>query len=125
MTWRVEEAPGFLDTVVDYAGRYSPEELADRIETFVIWKKTGGPCPFSADKASGRIGGRVVFSAYRDAGFHHCHLDIKGTEPLLAYRLFLSERRIVLLCITDHKAMFEMPKRFYRLYRATRFGHPR
>ena len=70
---------------------------------FARWKQdqAAPPCPFSDDKQSGTRSDGTVFAPYRNLGLRHCHLDITGADPMIAYRLFPDDGngdRLLMLC---------------------------
>lgn len=121
MSYTVEQSDIFDDSLRAAARLYPPLKLIDRILAFIRWKDAGSDeaaCPFSADKPSGHRPNGTDFSKYINAGIRHCHLDLVGTEPLLAYRQFEAERRILMLCVTSHAEMFEgNEKHFFKRVR--------
>jgi hypothetical protein len=114
-----EFGPSMMRAATINAGRFDVVGLSMAIAKFVEWKRAGGspPPPFTDDKWSGRRPDGVEFRPYIRGNFRHCHLDLDGTDPLLAYRQWDDEQRIYLVCITSHREMFHgAERRFYRLY---------
>ena len=97
--------------------RYGRNAVEDKVADFLICKQTGRDpvTVFSDDKPSYDPGNGYTYKSYQD--IRHCHLDIDRADPLLAYRIFEAEKKIVLIAITDHREMFQQKKKFVS-------GHP-
>lgn len=112
---RIEESDIFDASMAGMAMRYGGHlRLAGKVLQFIRWQQGGGPCPFSADKQSGVRGDGTVFAKFRDLNLRHCHLDIDQADPMLAYRVFPGEDRILMLCVTDHRQMFGDERAFWK-----------
>jgi hypothetical protein len=111
--YTLEYSAVFGDTMSHAAtvntGRFDIVRLSMAVAKFIDWKKSGiiSPPPFTDDKWSGYRPDGTVFQPYVSGKYRHCHLDICGTEPLLAYRQWDADQRIRLICITSHREMFQ------------------
>lgn len=92
-----------------------------RVFEFRTFKIAHGNVPFrryGEDKPSWQNGEGRLVAAYRDDGFHHCHLAVVGADPILAYRV-VAPAHLVMVCVTTHRAMFKGDRRaFVRAYAA-------
>jgi hypothetical protein len=100
------ELPGHLRGV-------DPETVARRVIAFAEFKEANGHVPFTLhgeDKPSppARDGRPVPF--FRDDRIHYCHLSLVCADPIVVYRLS-EPRRLVIICVTTHAAMFRGDKR--------------
>jgi hypothetical protein len=76
------------------------DRLRAVVAAFVIFKQANGPQPWphaTADKASGfdPTNGRIRYKPYADNNIWHCHCDLQGADPLIAYQIRPAERRII------------------------------
>jgi len=94
-------------------------EVLWRVFEFRNFKVAHGQVPFrryGEDTPSWQNGEGRLVAAYRDDGFHHCHLAVLGVEPILAYRV-VAPGHLVMVCVTTHQAMFKGDRRaFLREY---------
>lgn len=97
---------------------YDALAVARRVTEFVAWKR-GGPAPLTtADKPSGYLPDGGVFAEYVSLGMHHFHMDLVGTEPLLAY--IVEGEDLTLVALTSHRRMFHGNERqWLRAHRAS------
>lgn len=104
----------FASSLLTFQQEYDPLALAMRIAAFITWKRSGGHGRLATgDKPSGYdpTGTTIIHAPYVSHGIHHFHMDLNGTEPLLAYRLDAKLCEITLICLTTHRAMFHQNER--------------
>lgn len=127
MPYTIERCGLFADSIRRAMNSFDPMLISMRISEFVLWKRAGGHGsggPFTDDKWSGYRPDGTIFQPYVSGKVRHCHMDLSGTEPLIAYRQFDTEQRIVMLCITSHREMFHGNEpTFWRRYKAQNQGH--
>jgi hypothetical protein len=88
----VDDPPEFARSLLalpDQLPTIDLREVLWRVFEFRNFKIAHGHLPFrryGEDKPSWHNGEGRLVAAYRDDGFHHCHLAVLGEEPILAYR---------------------------------------
>jgi len=120
----VDEPPEFARSILNLPNQLTQVDLREvlwRVFEFRNFKVAHGNLPFrryGEDKPSWHNGEGRLVAAYRDDGFHHCHLAIIGSDPILAYRVIAPDH-LVMVCVTTHQAMFKGDRRaFVREYAA-------
>jgi hypothetical protein len=112
----VDEPPTFARSVPALPDQLPNVELREvvwRVFEFRLFKTAHGNVPFrryGEDKPSRQNGEGRLVAAFRDDGFHHCHLGVVGAEPILAYREVAPDH-LVMVCVTTHRAMFKGDRR--------------
>ncbi len=120
----VDEPPEFARSILALPDQLPAVDLREvlwRVFEFRNYKTEHGNVPFrryGEDKPSWQNGEGRLVAAYRDDGFHHCHLALVGADPILAYRV-VEPDHLVIVCVTTHQAMFKGDRRaFVRAYAA-------
>jgi hypothetical protein len=120
----VDDPPEFSRSTLNLPNLLPQVDLREvlwRVFEFRNFKVAHGNVPFrqyGEDKPSWRNGEGRLIAAYRDDGFHHCHLGLVGADPILAYRVIAPDH-LVMVCVTTHQAMFKGDRRaFVRNYAA-------
>lgn len=120
----VDESAEFARTLLALPHQLPTADLREvwwRVLQFRLFKTDHGHIPFrryGEDKPSWLNGEGRLVAAYRDDGFHHCHLGLVGADPILAYRV-VAPNHLVMVCVTTHQAMFKGDRRaFLRDYAA-------
>lgn len=112
MAYTIEYSAVFSDSMMRAAtmsaGHFNMVDLSIAVAKFVEWKRSGGNGRgiFTGDKWSGDRPDGTEFKPYKSDCYRHCHLDLYGTEPLLAYRQFEKNQHVYMVCITSHKEIF-------------------
>jgi hypothetical protein len=114
----VDESPGFARSLLALPKQLPGIDLREvwwRAFEFRTFKIDHGDVPFlqygeykpSWLNAEGRL-----IAAYRDDGFHHCHLGVVRADPILAYTRIAPDH-LVMVCVTTHQAMFKADRRAF------------
>ena len=126
----VDDPPEFARSLLalpDQLPTVDLREVVWRVFEFRLFKTDHGHVPFrryGEDKPSWLNGEGRLIAAYRDDGFHHCHLGLVGADPILAHRA-VAPNHLVMVCVTTHQAMFKGDRRAFLRAHAEHFPNTR